>query len=145
VAQRSKISVRLGRSSDLKVIRLEGKVFSGTGGGSEYFRLVWVKKQVEEQLGFSPYVGTLNIRLNDESIPQKRALTKEPALEIVPDAGYCRGKLFKAILKDCVKAAVVVPDVPDYPEYVLEVISSENLRKKLQLSDRDKFEVRIIL
>ena len=129
----------------MKVVRLEGKVSSGTGDGSKYVRLVWVKKQVEGKLGFTPYVGTLNIRLNDESIPQKRALTKEPALEIVPAAGYCRGKLFKAILKDCVKAAVVIPDVPDYPEYVLEVISSENLRKKLQLSDGDKVEVEIIL
>lgn len=129
----------------MKVVRLEGKVFSGTGGGSEYVRLVWVKKQVEEKLGFTPYVGTLNIRLDDESILQKRALTKEPTLEIVPAAGYCRGKLFKAILKDCLKAAVVVPDVPDYPKYVLEVISSENLRKKLQLGDGDKVEVRIIL
>lgn len=129
----------------MKVVRLEGKVFSGTGEGSKYIRLAWVKKQVEEKLVFTPYVGTLNIRLNDESIPQKRALTKEPALEIVPAAGYCRGKLFKAILKDCVQAAVVVPDVPDYPENVLEIISSENLRKKLQLSDGDKVEVRIIL
>jgi riboflavin kinase len=129
----------------LKLVRLEGKVFSGTGDGSKYVRLDWVKKQVEEKLGFTPYMGTLNIRLNDESIPQKRALTKGPALEIVPAAGYCRGKLFKAILKDCVKAAVVIPDVHDYPECVLEVISPENLRKKLQLSDGDKVEVRLIL
>jgi len=129
----------------LKVVRLDGKVFSGTGEGGKYVRLVWVKKQVEESLGFTPYEGTLNVRLDDESIPRKRALAKEPALEIVPAAGYCRGKLFKAILKDCFKAAVVVPDVLDYPENVLEIISSENLRKKLRLSDGDKVEVRIIL
>jgi len=129
----------------LKVVRLEGRVFSGTGEGSKYVGLAWVKKQVEEKLGFTPCVGTLNIRLNAESISQKRAFTKTPALEIVPAAGYCRGKLFSAILNDCVKTAVVVPDVPDYPEYVLEVISSENLRKKLRLSDGDKVEVRIIL
>jgi riboflavin kinase len=129
----------------LKAICLEGKVFSGKGEGSKYVRLAWVKKQVEEGFGFTPCAGTLNIRLDDKSIPKKRALTKAPALEIVPTAGYYRGRLFKAILKDCVKAAVVVPDVPDYPECVLEVISSENLRKKLQLSDGDKVTVRIIL
>jgi riboflavin kinase len=128
----------------LKVVRLEGKAISGTGKGSEYIRLAWVKEQVEEKLGFTPYVGTLNIRLNDESIPQKRTLEEVPALEIVPAPGYCRGKLFKAVLKDHVEAAVVVPVVPHYPEDVLEIISSENLRKRLQLSDGDKVEVRII-
>jgi len=128
----------------LKVARLEGKVISGTGEGSKYVRLAWVKEQVEEKLGFTPYVGTLNIRLNAESIPQKRTLEKEPAFEIVPAADYCRGKLFKAILKDHVEAAVVVPVIPHYPEDVLEIISSENLRKRLQLTDGDLVEVRII-
>jgi CTP-dependent riboflavin kinase len=129
----------------LKVVRLEGEVFSGTGEGSKYIRLAWVKKQIEEKLGFTPRVGTLNVRLKDESILQKRVLTKRPALEIVPAAGYCRGKLFRAILADDAEAAVVVPDVPDYPENVLEIVSSENLRKKLQLNDGDKIEIRVIL
>jgi riboflavin kinase len=129
----------------LKVVYLEGKVFSGTGEGSKYVRLSWLKKQVEQGFGFTPCMGTLNIRLDDKSIPKKRALMKAPALEIVPTAGYYRGRLFKAILKDRVKAAVVVPDVPDYPECLLEVISSESLRKKLGLSDGDKVMVGIIL
>jgi riboflavin kinase len=129
----------------LKVVRLEGKVFSGTGEGSKYIRLAWVKKQIEKKLGFTPYVGTLNVRLDDENILQKRALTKRPAMEIVPAAGYCRGKLFRALLAEDAEAAVVVPEVPDYPENVLEIVSSENLRKKLQLNDGDKIEIRVIL
>lgn len=129
----------------MKVVRLEGKVSSGTGEGSKYIRLAWVKKQIEEKLGFTPHVGTLNIRLTSESVLQKRLLKKTRNLEIVPVAGYCRGKLFRAVLNDNVKAAVVVPDIPAYPENVLEVISSENLRKKLWLNDGDKIEVRIIL
>jgi riboflavin kinase len=129
----------------LKVVRLEGEVFSGTGEGSKYIRLAWVKKQIEEKLGFTPYVGTLNIRLIGESVLQKRMLKKTLNLEIVPPTGYCRGTLFKATLKDDVKAAVVLPDVPDYPENVLEIISSENLRKKLQLNDGDKIEIDVIL
>ncbi len=129
----------------MKIVRLEGRIVSGTGEGRKYVKLAWVKKQVEEKLGFAPYLGTLNIQLNDESIPQKRKLKKEPALQIVPTGSYCRGKLFKAILNDRVKAAVIIPDVADYQDNVIEVISSENLREGLLLSDGDKIEVRIIL
>lgn len=129
----------------MKVLRLEGNVFSGADEGKKYVRLAWVKRQVEEKLGFTPYMGTLNIRLSGESIRQKKVLTRESTLEIVPAAGYCRGKLFKAILNDIVDGAVVIPDLRDYPDNILEVISSENLRKKLQLNDGDRVEIEIIL
>lgn len=129
----------------MNVVSLKGKVFSGTGEGQKYVRLAWVKKQIEQKVGFTPYVGTLNIRLTDKSILKKRLSIKESPLQIVPAAGYCRGKLYRALLSGGVEAAVVIPEVPDYPENVLEVVSSENLRKKLKLNDGDTVELGIIL
>jgi len=129
----------------LNVVSLKGKVFSGTGEGQKYVRLAWVKKQIEQKVGFTPYVGTLNIRLTEESILKKRLSIKGSPLQIVPAAGYCRGKLYRALLSGGVEVAVVIPEVPDYPENVLEVVSSENLRKKLKLNDGDTVELGIIL
>ena len=129
----------------MKAVSLKGWVFSGAGEGEKYVGLTWVKEQIEQKLGFTPYAGTLNIRLDEESILKKNLLIKGSSLEMVPAAGYCRGKLYKAILNGGVEAAVVVPEVPDYPENVLEVVFSENLRKKLKLNDGNTVEVRIIL
>jgi riboflavin kinase len=129
----------------MKAICLKGWVFSGMGEGEKYVGLAWVKEQIEQKLGFAPYAGTLNIRLDDESKLKKNLLIKGSSFEMVPSAGHCGGRLYKAILNGGAEAAVVVPEVPDYPENVVEVVSSENLRKKLMLKDGDAVDVRIIL
>ncbi|MEM2419584.1 MAG: DUF120 domain-containing protein, partial [Candidatus Bathyarchaeia archaeon] len=41
-----------------KTIQVKGKVFSGTGEGSKFVGLKWVKNQIEEKLGFTPFKGT---------------------------------------------------------------------------------------
>lgn len=122
---------------------MRGSVFSGKGGGGRFVDLAWVKEQVEKKLGFSPYPGTLNIRLTVESARMKEALVRAPGVEIVPAAGYCSGKLFTASLMG-LGCAVVIPEVPGYPEDVLEVISSENLRKRLNLVDGSPCEIQVM-
>jgi len=129
----------------LKTLRLKGSVFSGTGEGSKYISLPWVKQQIREKLGFDPYVGTLNIKLTEDSVKHKKTILRKSSLEILPAAGFCRGKLFEARHASNAIVAVIVPEIPEYPEDVLEIISPENLRKKLQLRDGDTIEVEIIL
>ncbi|MEM3054151.1 MAG: DUF120 domain-containing protein, partial [Candidatus Bathyarchaeia archaeon] len=55
-------------------ICLKGKVFSGTGEGAKFMELPWVKKQMEEKLGFAPYPGTLNIKLSKDEVKLKKLL-----------------------------------------------------------------------
>ena len=50
-----------------------GTVFSGEGNGKKFVDLPWVKQQIEEKLGFSPYLGTLNLRLTEKDA-EKRSL-----------------------------------------------------------------------
>lgn len=127
----------------METLRLRGSVFSGKGGGGRFVDLAWVKEQVEKKLGFSPYPGTLNIRLTAESARMKKALARAPSVEIVPAVGYCAGKLFTASLMG-LGCAVVIPEVPGYPEDMLEVISSENLRKRLNLVDGSPCEIQVM-
>jgi riboflavin kinase len=123
----------------------KGKVFSGKGEGSNFIKLPWVKEQIAEKLGFVPYPGTLNIKLAEESLALKNFLKKVNAIEISPATGFCCGRFFKAYLKGDVKCAVVIPEVANYPEDVIEIISSINLREKLQLKDGDAIEIKILL
>jgi riboflavin kinase len=118
----------------LPKIVFKGTVFSGTGQGKKFVDLPWVKQQIEEKLGFSPYSGTLNIRLTKESVEKKILLEKAEGIEVEPQLGYCPGALFKACI-GILECAVVVPKVPNYPSDVLEVIAPVCLRERLKLVD----------
>ena len=126
----------------MKTLRLKGRVFSGKGGGARFINLAWARKQIEEKMGFAPYPGTLNIRLDGTSIKTKRELTKAESVEISPAPGYFHGKLFRANLAN-LGCAVVIPEVPGYPEDVIEVISPINLREKLHLVDGSLCELEV--
>jgi riboflavin kinase len=125
------------------MLRFKGRVFSGKGEGAEFVNLSWASKQIEEKLGFTPCLGTLNIRLDEKSIKIRKALKDATGAEILPIPGFCRGKIFGAKIMN-VECAIVIPEVPGYPEDVLEVVSSTSLREKLHLVDGSSVEVKVI-
>ena len=118
----------------MREIDLRGTVFSGKGNGKKFIALPWVKAQIQEKLGFTPYPGTLNIRLVEESVEQKKLLEKAKQLKICPEKGYCTGKIVKARIGS-LECAVITPQVPNYPSDVLEVIAPWCLRERLNLID----------
>ena len=128
----------------LKILRIKGIVFSGKGEGAKFIELPWVKKQITEKLGFAPYHGTLNIELTKEEFEKRALLEKVQAIEISPVKGFSRGRCFKANLLDKLECAIVIPEIPDYPGNVIEVIAAKNLRGTLQLRDGDSVEVKIL-
>lgn len=126
----------------MNVICLKGRVLSGKGEGTKFMKLPWVKKQAKEKLGFTPSAGTLNLRLSSECIELRKELGNANSIEILPAQGFCIGKCFRALMRG-LECAVVVPEIPEYPEDVIEIIAASNLRKKLQLADGDVIEVKI--
>ena len=118
----------------MKKMKLNGVVFSGGGNGKKFLELPWVKQQIRENLGFTPYPGTLNVKLNEKSVKQRKLLEKAPSVNISPVKGYCQGLLFKAFL-GVMECAIVLPEVAGYPKDLLEIIASVNLRKALLLED----------
>ncbi len=124
----------------LKRIELSGAVISGGGDGKKFMELPWVKQQVTEKLGFTPYLGTLNVKLTGKNVKKRKLIEKAPSAEICPAEGYYKGLLFKAFI-GIVECAIVLPEVPRYPKTLLEIIAPVNLRKTLQLEDG--FEVTV--
>jgi riboflavin kinase, archaea type len=118
----------------LPEIVLQGKVFSGTGKGKCFIDLPWVRRQIEDILGFAPYSGTLNLRLTGKDLEDKLILQNAEGAMVVPQVGYYPGMLFKAKIGS-LECAVVVPLVPNYPNDLLEVISSVYLRSNFNLKD----------
>jgi CTP-dependent riboflavin kinase len=118
-------------------------VFSGKGEGAKFTSFPWVKSQIKNRLGFTPAIGTLNVRLTPDSIKIRRQLSNSSGIEIVPAQGYCRGTMFRAKLEN-LKCAVIFPGVLDYPEDVVEIVAAENLRTRLGLIDGSKVRVLVV-
>ena len=115
-------------------IVFEGTVFSGEGKGKKFLEMPWVKRQVEEKLGFSPYLGTLNLRLTGKEAKKRILLENSGGLVVQPQTGYYPGLLFWATI-DALECGVVIPIMPNYPDDVLEVIAPVYLRDSLKLVD----------
>lgn len=128
----------------MKKIKLNGTVSSGGGEGKKFLELPWVKRQITKKLGFTPYPGTLNVKLTEESLKQRKLLEKAPSTKICPAEGYCNGALFKAFT-GTLECAIVVPEVKGYPKDLLEIIASVNLRETLQLEDGSEVAVTVNL
>ncbi len=128
----------------MKRIEFSGTVFSSQGEGKNFLELSWVKRQIKQKLGFTPYPGTLNVRLSEESAKHKKLLEKAHSAKVYPADGYCNGALIKAFIGK-VECAIVVPEVAGYPREVLEIIAPVNLREQLQLRDGGEVTVTVNL
>jgi riboflavin kinase, archaea type len=123
-------------------ITFHGKIITGEGNGKKYLALPWVKHQIEEKLGYTPFLGTLNLELNEESIVHKKLLEKIRAITICPAQGYCFGTLYRATVGN-VSCAVVAPKVEGYKKDLMELIAPVNLRDALKLKDGDAVTVSV--
>jgi riboflavin kinase len=125
-------------------IEFDGIVFSGGGEGKKFLDLPWVKKQIKQKLGFTPYPGTLNIRLSEGSRKNRKLLKSAASIEICPAEGYCSGLLIKASIGSC-DCAIVVPEVAGYPSGILEIIAPFGLREKLHLNEGNNVRIKVDL
>jgi riboflavin kinase len=123
---------------------LRGRVFSGSGGGAKFMELSWVRRQIAEKLGFTPYPGTLNLRMAENDGTFKKWLKDSEPIEILPTEGFCRGRCFKALFVNTLKCAVLIPEIENYPEDIVELIAPVNLRAEFKLKDGEMVNVQIM-
>ena len=128
----------------MKKIKFNGIVFSGGGEGKKFIEIPWAKQQIEEKLGFTPYLGTLNVKLSAANVKRRNILEKAHSIKVCPAEGYCNGLLIKAFIST-LECAIVVPEVAGYPKGVLEIIAAVNLREALQLKDGNEVTVTVNL
>ncbi len=130
----------------MNIVTTRGTVFSGEGAGSRFVGIAWAKKQIKEKLGFTPYLGTLNIRLSKkEAKLLKKILRELDGIVITPAKGFFQARCFNALIMNKIKGAIITPEKPDYPSNVLEIIAPIHIREALSLKDSDEVEVAIFL
>ncbi len=131
------------------VFEIRGKVFAGLGEGAYYVSLRGYRRQFVNLLGFDPYPGTLNLRLDS---PQDRRLRRDLErhssinIEGFEDGHRTYGwaKCYPAEINDGLRGAVIILERTHYDDSVLELISPVNIREALQLKDGEIVSVRIL-
>jgi riboflavin kinase len=132
-------------------VEILGVVFSGLGEAAYYVSLEGYKKQFVSKLGFEPFPGTLNIRLEstvDREVRRQLSLG-DGSVKI---DGFRDGKrtfggalCFRAKINGKLPAAVIILERTIYDENVLELIAPVSIRKSLKLKDGSNVRVRVLL
>ena len=126
------------------VTSLTGVVASGLGQGAHFMSLAWVQDGVRGLVGFTPYPGTLNVRLDADMVGVWRRIKEGGAVVLAPTPPEpCGARLFPLVVSPDVEAAVIVPDVTGYDEGLIELIAAVHLRSRLGLSDHDRVTLRV--
>ncbi|MCL4344920.1 MAG: DUF120 domain-containing protein [Candidatus Thermoplasmatota archaeon] len=124
-------------------IEVVGKVKSGLGEGRYYVSKKPYVTQFTEKLGIVPFPGTLNIKINPEYEGTLRQIRGRRGILIEgfssDDRTYGAVKAFRCTIMG-IKCALIFPYRSIYRD-VMEIISSEYLRDKLDLKDDDSVKV----
>jgi riboflavin kinase len=122
-------------------MKVVGKLFSGMGAGEEYLSKQPYQEKFQEILGFKPFPGTLNLRVDEDKIEEIHDLDSE-RLESFEheETEYSGMDVYRCKIKG-VEAAYLDLDVTDYEENVLEIVAPVQLRDLLGLEDGEEVEV----
>ncbi len=142
-------SLKLALDERQKRMGFVGKVFKGLGEGAYYIGLEGYRTQFAKALGFEPYPGTLNMRLESSiEVERKKELRGFDGLRIEgfqrDGRTYGGARCYRATVGDGgLEGAVLVIDRTHYDDSVLEIISPHYLRGELGLKDGDLLEVSV--
>ena len=128
-------------------VSIKGRIAEGLRKASFLTQLPWVREQFIIKLGIDPYPGTLNLDVTDSEDVKKLGRIKEKkGIKIVPpEPGFCSAKCFHVLVCGKLEGALIIPQVSDYPESKVEIISSDKIREALSLKAGDLVTVEILL
>jgi len=129
-------------------LELNGSVISGLGEGAYYMSLNGYTKQFKIKIGYVPFPGTLNIKLNQlqaTQIIQQLDELDSTVIEPFSDGKRTYGwvKCFHATLNNSIKCEVIRLERTHHDSSVIELISKTSLRKTARLKTGSKVRVKI--
>lgn len=124
---------------------ISGTVTTGLGEGRYYMALPGYVKQFRRMLGFRPFPGTLNLKLSADNQYKLRVMEEREGIEIVEFVSGGRtfggAKCFRAAIRE-LKCAVIIPHRTHH-RAIVEIISPDNLRARLDVGDGDAVVVEV--
>ena len=130
-----------------KRMKIKGKITRGLGEGGYYISLEGYTKQFIDKIGFEPFPGTINLKLDDRE-QEKRIMLRE--LEPIIIEGWKTsdrsfGDIFAYRCRiDGIEGAIVIPVRTHHGMDILEIVSLFDIKKKLRKKDGDQLEVELL-
>jgi riboflavin kinase len=132
-------------------LTLKGFVTSGMGEGAHYITLPGYNNQFEDRLGYTPYAGTFNVHLTENSVMERPGLAPLASVPIDgwegEDRTYGPATCYPTDLEvddeRYVGAHALVPERTHHDEEQLELIAPDCLRDVLDVEDGDSLTMRI--
>ena len=133
-------------------IEMKGTLETGLGEGGYYISKKGYMSQFKQKLGWEPYEGTFNLRLDEDEVPKIEAMRAAEGMLI--NGFEQEGRTFgKAWVFDCAlrngtsnvdDCAIISPKRTHYKR-VVEIISPVFLRDKLDAEDGETFIISVNL
>ncbi len=131
-------------------IDLSGVLVAGMGEGKYYMSLKGYTKQFAQKIGYVPFPGTLNVKLDKkEHVESLRQLNNLGGTKI---DGFSDGKrtygwvkCFACKLNDKVDAQLIMLERTHHDLSTIELISKFEIRKKLALKSGSPISIKITL
>ena len=118
------------------------------GEGAYYMGLKGYTKQFKSKIGYVPYPGTLNVRL-DQKIHQE-AIKQFETLNGVKIKSFSDGKrtygwvkCFTAKLNNSTNCELIILERTHHDDSIIELISKSCIRKTAKLKDGSKVSIKI--
>ncbi len=129
-------------------VELKGTLISGMGEGTYYMGLKGYTKQFQTKIGYIPFPGTLNVRL-DQKIHQE-AIKQFETLNGIKINSFSDGKrtygwvkCFNAKLNNSANCELIILERTHHDDSIIELISKSCLRKTAKLKDGSKVSIKI--
>ncbi|MCV0392678.1 MAG: CTP-dependent riboflavin kinase [Nitrosopumilus sp.] len=129
-------------------VDLQGTLVSGMGEGAYYMALKGYTKQFKSKIGYIPFPGTLNVRL-DKKIHQE-AIKQFETLNGVKIQSFSDGKrtygwvkCFQAKINNSINCELIILERTHHDDSIIELISKVCIRKSGKLKDGSKISIRI--
>jgi len=129
-------------------VELKGILVSGMGEGAYYMALKGYTKQFKSKIGYVPFPGTLNVRLDQKT--HQEAIKQFETLEGIKIKSFSDGKrtygwvkCFPAKLNNSISCELIMLERTHHDDSVVELISKICLRKTGKLKDGSKISIKI--
>ena len=128
-----------------ETIVIMGEVSSGLFEGAYYISKEGYMRQIEERLGFTPFPGTLNVKIPEDDYDARRNIERGPGIRLEGfkdgERAFGAARCYPLTLNDEEAGAMIVAERTTHDLGVMEIISPHYLRRKLGLVDGDTVKV----
>ena len=124
-------------------MKIKGVVVSGTKKGAYFMSQSIYRDQFEDKLHFRPFIGTLNVHIEDNDTKKVEKLLESDISQIKGEKTFGDVKFKKATLNDEIEGAVIFPEKTRHSTDVVEFIAPQNLKERFHINEGNSVTINI--